>query len=508
MPAITPSTYKGNAMLFSGSDKEPKAVIPQFLYQTYGYGIPRYEDLITIRMLEETHTVALPLKTILQQVTTTPFVIRPTVDNPTPDHEGACEDIFYFLDGHFNTNKESFDHLMKMVIRDILSIDAGIIEKVPVNVEGKQYLGELYARNGATFTKNLDKYGRYYEPPEPAYYQFSMPSVYAPYNRDTTMRDLAELSHQVTTAMQYGKMGAIAPIPFTTDQIAWMEENPRTWNIYGQGRVQEVKRLVEIILNQDISNRKYFQHNEIPDGIMNIITANQSSIDRMREYWRNEIQGKPHKLPIVGGEVNYTPFRPSPRELDFISSQQWFNKLVWMVFGLNQNEVGDLADVNRATAKEQSATIYRRTTMPLLSFIEQMFNTEILPYMKEYHDINGEVEFAFIPYNYEAESLQREQQIIDLNHNIATVNEIRIERGLDTFTWGDLPMSLLQQFIRSHPEWFYEHFVYESGLPEPPEPMPEIPFMSYKDNHEGDDNFFYQRLKDPSETKEGESSHP
>jgi len=497
MPALTPAQYEQKQLLFNGTGYtgQPKAKIPQFLYQTFGRGIPRYEDLISIRVLEETHTISLPVDTICHQITTTPFVVRPTVEDPTPYHFQVCQEIHDWLDGNFNQNKESLDHLFKMFLKDILSIDAGIIEKVPVEIDGKYYLGEMYARNGATFVKNPDEYGRL--PPagsdRTAYYQYGLYSIYAFYDTERDLSAIGSLSkdgmyYQAWEGMRYGRYGPTTPIAFTSDQICWMEENPRTWNIYGQGRIQKVRRLAEIILNQDILNTQSFNANEIPEGVLNLVEANQTAIDRARQYWTDEVRGKRHKLPILGGKVDYTPFRPTPREMDFVTSQKWFNQLVWMCFGLNQNEVGDLADVNRSTAREQSATLYRKTTLPLLQFIEQNFNTEILPYLEPFHRIKGEVEFAFLPFHAETESLERDAQVLDMTHNLKTVNEVRLERGEKTYPWGDIPSTLLDQLFRTHPEWAYENFVYEPGMPKPPEPGFDFPFLSH--GKTGGDSFF------------------
>ena len=509
MPVITPTYIQKNLFFNADSETRPRGQIPQWMYQTFGRGVPRYEDLISIRVLEETHTITLPMDTIINQITTTPFIIRPTVDDPTPYHEDACLQIYSWLDGNFNQNKESLDHFWKMVVKDVLSIDAGIIEKVPEEINGKLYLGEMYARNGATFVKNPDIHGRL--PPsgttDPAYYQYGLYSIYAFYDSE---RDLSLVSglgkdgmyQHAWEGMRYGRYGPTEPVPFTSDQVAWLEENPRTWNIYGQGRVQKVRRLAEIILNQDVMNSQYFKSSEIPEGVLNLVDANQTSIDRVRQYWNDSIRGKRHKLPILGGKVDYQPFRPSPRELDFVASQEWFNQLVWMCFGLNQNEVGDLADVNRATAREQSATLYRRTTMPLLNFLEQMVNTEILPYLYPYHQIRGEVEFAFIPFSPEQEAIERETQIMDLTHNLRTVNEIRLKRGEDTYRWGDIPTNLLDTLFRTHPEWAYENFIHEEGMPEPPKPSFDMPFMFNQDT--GRDSFFCHKTPLRNEPHTGE----
>ncbi|MDI6720370.1 MAG: phage portal protein [Methanomicrobiales archaeon] len=348
---------------FNGAGSRPAGPQAQQLNQifyTATKGIPRYEDLLSVRLLELSHTVSIPLDTILQQVTTTPWAIAPTVDKPTSKHATAADAIEEFLDGGFNGNDTTFDGLCKQWLIDILSIDAGVLELVP---DADGWLAEIYPRDGATFTKNPDKHGRLPPPgsDEPAYYQVGMQLGVAQgslfYGGTGLPKKDEILRGQLGTLGMYGYR-PIAPIPFSRDQIVWVEENPRTWRTYGFGRIQKIHRLVEIILNQDISNLKYFPSNEIPEGVLNLVEANQPEVDRFREYWQTDIAGNPHKMPILGAKnLQWIPFRPNLRDLQFLESQRWYHHLVWMTFGLNPNEVGDLADVNRSCYSEDTEVL-------------------------------------------------------------------------------------------------------------------------------------------------------
>lgn len=474
MPAFSPQLLQKDSVALSGAGfQTPVGRRPQFFFDTKGRGSPRFEDLVLIRVLEQTHTIELPMKTILGQISSTPFIVKPTVDNPTDAHWDACDQINYWLDGHFNSEKESFDHWMKSTVRDLLSMDAGVTELVPED-SPKRYLAEMYARDGATFTKNPDKHGRLPRPSSledapPAYYQFALPSAITSDYRSRrgvpSHSDLlTDLYEDISFRFAYAFYN---PIPFSADQLMWMEESPRTWSVYGRGRVQYVARLTEIVLNQDMSNKKYFTTNEVPEGIVNLIDANKTEIERFRQYWKDEVSGKTHKVPIINGKVQWIKFRETLRDLDFIQSQEWYNKLVWMCFGLTQSEVGDLADVNRSTAEEQTLTVYRKTTLPLLELIAHNINTEILPYLQDYQEIGGEVEFAWETTNPAVEEIKRKRQITDLDNGLTTVNEIRLERGEEPYPWGNWPKSLVESLTRVHPEWFLTDVMGEENAPDP-----------------------------------------
>jgi hypothetical protein len=426
-------------------------------------GIPRAADLMTIRSLEQTHTVSLPIDTVQHQVATTSYEIVPDTDDPTAAHQEAAADSMRFFEGRYNTNNQSFDKLTKQVINGILSINTGTIELVP---RSDGYLGELYVRDGATMVKAPDRKGRLPQPPEPAFWQFAIQGAIQRFDWDDPVRDLAE--HVGT--MGYGRF-ARKPIPFSRDELVWLGEDGKEWHPYGFGRVQKVRRLVEIILNQDVSNRKYFPANEVPEGIVNIVEASQEQVQDVREWWNEEIKGERHKVGILGGngsDIEWMPFRATPEELEFIESQKWYNKLVWYVFGVSANEIGHIEDVNRAASAEQGMAVWRKTTKPLLEVVQNGINTGILPYMEPYDRVDGELRFEWQFDNPEVEQLEREKQHQDLDRGLRTINEVRQERGVSEVPWGDIPDELRAAIARRHPRWALENWgdVPEDDLPD------------------------------------------
>lgn len=462
MPVLAPG-QKGGLNVYNAGNRRGTGPVGErvsFFWDTRGHGVPRFDDLVTIRALETTHTVSLPMDVVKAQITTTPFLVRPRVDNPTTKHQRACDEITTWLNGGFNPNRESFDHLLKQWVGDILSIDAGVLELVP---DEKGWLSEMYARDGATFTKALDQHGRF--PPagsdNPAYWQFPMHRHARPLQNAESIEDLIRTTQPLGFGFTWRP-----PIPFSRDQIVWTEENPASWRAYGYGRVQRVARLTEILVNQDVTNLKHFTANEIPEGVLALAEAGQDGIQRFREYWKDEVQGQQHKLPIVGGKVEWIPFRAMLSDLQFLESQKWYNQLVWMVWGLNQNEVGDVADVNRSTAQEQATTVWRRTTRPLLELLAQEINNDILPFHPAYRDIAGEVEFTWEMANPDVLREERHRQQEDLEYQVLTINEVRVARGLDPLPWGDMPLEAMRALARAHPEWVAETW---GNVENPPE---------------------------------------
>ncbi len=463
MAVIAPGIKGGGARALNGAGTPQALDLSQSIFYNPGRGVPRYEDLHTIRRFSRSHTVSIPMLAIKGQVTTTEWSVVPTVDNPTSKHFAACDAVIDFLDGGFSRNPMTFDTLCKVVLNDILVIDAGVLELVP---DDDGFLAEIYPRDGATFTKNPDEHGLLPEPGSdvPAYYQVG---VQAPFSQDAFGSGLPRMS--TLSQMDIPLYRAITPIPFSRDQIVWIEENPSTDRQYGWSRVQMAHRLIEILLNQDISNLKYFPQNEVPEGILNLPGLSNDNLTRFREYWKDEIVGKPHKLALMNSpDATWIPFRASPKELEFLASQEWYNNLVWMCFGVSANEVGYVQDVNRSTAQEQAEAVWRRTTVPLLELLAGAINRSILPFLEAYWDVAGEIAFRWDPHNPIIERQKRLEQESDLRLGLSTPNRILVERGEEPVPWGDMPLALVDSLARMHPEWFARELL---GMPNAPEPL-------------------------------------
>ncbi|KAF5071341.1 Phage portal protein [anaerobic digester metagenome] len=469
MAVIAPGVKQQGIRVFNGAGKGPVGQdLSASIFFNAGRGVPRYEDLYTARRLSLSHTVSIPMTAIKGQVTTTDWAIAPTIDKPTSRHFAACDEIEAFLDGGFNANPVTFDNLCKELLDDILAIDAGVLELVP-DEEG--WLQEIYARDGATFTKNPDKYGRL--PPEgsdePAYWQVGVQGAViqssAIWNADGLPR-MSDLSTFGTANLFTYR--PITPVPFSRDQVVWIEENPMTWRQYGWSRTQEVQRLAEILLNQDISNLRYFPTTELPEGVLNLAETAEPELVRTREYWRDEIVGKPHKLAMMNAKkVEWIPLRATLQELEFLASQEWYNNLVWMCFGVSANEVGYVQDVNRSTAQEQAEAVWRRTTVPLLELLAGAINRSILPFLEAFWDVAGEVEFRWDPHNPIIERQKRLEQENDLRHGLTTPNRVLQARGEDPVPWGDMPAALFESLCRTQPEWVAAEIIGLENVPEP-----------------------------------------
>lgn len=476
MPVFAPSGGGGATAGEVDVDGTPrKGKIPRQFAFTANKGIPRFEDLLSLRVLERSPTLSLPLNTIRTQVTTPTWGVRPSVEDPTTAHEEAAAEADRFFHGNFNKNGQKFENLLKLLVTDLLSPDTGTLELVPtenaVFDDGSRGLAEIYHLDGITMSKELDEHGVIPDPPNAAYYQFAPRSAFGYQDWDDVLDALG--GHRSSSILRaYGRQQH-KPVPFTRDQVVWMERNPQTATNYGFGKVQQARFWAEILLNVDLSNNQYFSDNEIPQGIMAIASGSETELRRNRQYMRDTIKGKTdHVAPMFDAEpdqIDWIPIQGTPEELQFLDSQQWYHKLVWFVFGLNEGEVGQFESGNRSMGEYHARQVFRQTTKPLIDDIVATFNDAILPKMEAYHRVDGELEFVAELQHEQMEALERERQQKDLNSGLTTPNEVRRERGKDELPWGDMPPAAREALARKHPEWAAEHWgnVDPDELPNP-----------------------------------------
>ena len=439
-------------------------------------GIPRYDDLLTTRFLEQTPTVSLPMNTAKKQARAIPWSIEPTVDNPTATHNMMADRIYEFIDGSFNQNGDTWDQFLSAILNDSISIDTGAVEFVPTEkpVEHPQtgercyWLSEVYPVDGTIVTKNLDEYDRMPQPPEPAFFKWgNTPNVKADLF-DSSMYDRWFDRFRTGRLLSGVRQRAV---PMTSDEMAILETNPqpRELSAYGRGVVQQVRPWAEILLNQDQANVRHFSNDEYSKGILNIGEQYAGEIDVFRQYWEDEVRGNTDsKLPkIASNKVEYIPFGETLKELQYLESQNWYSKLVWLLFGESTSTIGLAEDANTATAEAQSEDVLYNTTKPELEALAEWMNKNWLPKMRAYWIADGELEFTF---NFDEHPIladrERKKRRDDLNNSLKTPNEIREVEGKDPLPWGDVPSEAVNAFVRNNPEWVMEHWGEVENVPE------------------------------------------
>jgi len=418
-------------------DGLPKAYIPKFLYKP-PFGYPRFVDLPNIRRLASMPYVDMCITTIVDEMSAIEWDIVPREGvELTSEIQAQIDHVKSFFENP-NSNKESFEEIRRKYIRDILEVDAGVINKV-FNLKGQMV--EIVARDGSTFTKNPNIFGMFTDRED-----LIQESNIAQNNKEMRLMEpgwiTAADAREKAAYFQYGWITGARPVPFGKKEIVWLERNPRTDSIYGRSPVEILGNTIQTLIYAIEHNLEYFNDNSIPKGIIGLEGADADEIRAFQSQWKEQQRTKDsagnwkkifHHVPIVGTTPQFTRLQFTNAELELLEGQKWWAKLVWACFGVTSVELGYTEDAKGlANQIVQSNVFKKRAINPLLRLEEYRINHEILPEF-EYPDI----EFKFLTFDVDEETKKAQLYQLQLNAGYRSINEVRLDEGLDEVDWGE-----------------------------------------------------------------------
>jgi HK97 family phage portal protein len=305
---------------------------------------------------------------------------------------------------HPNDRGENFQTIIKKMMKDLLLLDAGVLEKVPYEGAGEndddhKGLAELYAIDGGNIRIDADPHG------------------------------------DVNCYWQVLEEEGIDPIKFDKDRIIYIMNNPRTDSLYGLSPLETLHNSVTAFLYGESYNIKYFENDARPSGIVDLgMSVPERELDRFREYWRAEHQQKPHRVMVVGGGgsgVKWVPISTTPKDMEMMNYLNWLMKIILMVFGVSPAEVGWTEDVQRAPATGamlQSLAFKNRAIYPMMGTLSHYITESIINQEFGYEDL----QFEFIEETSIPDKIQKAQFYqYAVMGKWMTVNEIRKAEGME-----------------------------------------------------------------------------
>lgn len=334
--------------------------------------------------------------------------------------EDGIKEIKHFLK-HPNHNDEPFQNVIRALIKDILEIDAGVLVKVYTtgsydfeNIEpksgapllkekGQRKMVELYARDGSSFLKEIDKFG--------------------------FVRGYWQYSYQIPAH----------PMWFDKEEIIYISEHTRSMSCYGYARTQGVLDIIKSLHYATLYNKRFFEETTIPDGALSLLDTNEVEMKAFLDWWNGEFKAQPHKMAVINKDIKWQPFSTTNKELEFLETQKWYYRMVIGMFGLTPAEMGITDDLNKATAATQAELSKRKGIRPFLRIIEDAINTGIIPEF----NIEG-VKFQFIYDDPGEKNSKLVNWKMELDMGIKTINEVRNEIGLAPVPNGDVSNTFQQ----------------------------------------------------------------
>jgi len=424
-------------------DGLPKAYMPNFFYRA-PFGYPRYKDLNYFRQLASSIYVDMCVTAIIDEVCSVEWeiVAEDRAGNEVPGKESDVERIQEFFYNP-NTNKESWEMIVRMMLPDLLELNSGIIVKV-FNTFGEMV--EICARDGMAFTKNPDPYGFYTSRAD----LILMKNILGEGEEQTQQMDYPAIQAEMDAAdaqeegayFQYGFNTGARPIPFGRREVVWFEKKVRTDNLYGRSSMEVLSKTVQTLIYAVESQLEYFNDNSIPPGVLGLEGMNAEDLKAFGQQWiqQQKVQDTlgnwkraNHKLPMVNKMPKFERLGFTNQELELIESQKWWSKLVWGAFGITATELGFTEDAQGAANQiVQTSVAKKRIIYPLLRLIEYHVNTEIIPEF----GVEG-VRYKYKIFDIDEETKKWGLYKLQTESDLKTINEVRNAEGLDEVEWGD-----------------------------------------------------------------------
>lgn len=451
-----------------------KAYIPRFLYKP-PFGYPRFYNVPYVRWLAQTPYVEMCIFTIINEICSIKWDI--VVDEDLSEEERKqyvdesgelkqeVKDQIAQVKLFFrnpNTNDETFEEVfVRRPIRDMLEVNSGVLVK---EYNLKEELVEVVTRDGGTFTKNPDIYGKYTNRDDiiiPGSIEDTMqgsnvskpsiPFIGAPDGqRDDSLYPF-NIFHGITSEdarrqaayFQYGGVISQSPVPFGRREIIWLEENIRTDVHYSPSPVQILADTIQMLVYSIESDLEYFNDNNVPKGIIGLENADADELKSFKQQWF-ELQMKKddfgnfkrmmNKVPLVSKIPKFERIEFSSTEMQIIEKQKWYAKMVWSCFGVTPTELGYTEDAKGAANQIVQSKVFKKKAInPKLRLLEQKYSKRIITEDFEYPHLK----FKFLTFDIDDETQKWDLYDKQIKSGIKTVNEIRREEGMEEKEGGD-----------------------------------------------------------------------
>lgn len=229
-------------------------------------------------------------------------------------------------------------------------------------------------------------------------------------------------------------------IPFLPDQLIHF----KLWNPWNPYRGVNPLIALDVELGQDylsgISNLNMIRNGSIPEGILSSEQRiDEADAKRIKETWLKNHRGavNAHTVSVLGQGTTYQRIEGTPAEMEYFTQKKWSRETILAKYGVPAvlaSITDSPASLSGDDTKEQLATFWNQTELPLMTLIEEKLETE---FFARFHlDMVGAFDLSQIP------ELQpdKEKELLaareDVRAGIRTINEVRERRGQPPVPWG------------------------------------------------------------------------
>ena len=420
---------------------------PQWFWTT-PFGVPRGVDIIGLRDLASSSFIQAIISAKTKDLQATEYKLVPRDKKMANDPRviAKIEEINAFFN-HVNANGETLKDVYCRAFRDSCEIDAFVVvkhfdKKVHQEIDFSEvikderfsrqtyvphdappgYLREITAEDGARFLKQLDQTGRI----------------------------IGYWEHPLTTSGGGGATTSYATF-YSQREVIYLTVNQPTYSPYGWSPVQQLYHVLIAMITTVINTAKYMEKGALAPGVLAIegFDIDDDDYEALRDYWLNELQGNPHRFGIMyspQGNIKFVPFNFSISDITFLEGLDFYWRLAMAAYHVTPQQLGLTDTVNKATSEEQAKVDRRISRAPTLALIKRMVDNYILPEL----DPEKLVEFKWEPLeDIDKDLMIQQKRDAQLQNGERTINELRLEDGLEPVEWGIVPFTVVLEAMRA-----------------------------------------------------------
>jgi hypothetical protein len=226
-------------------------------------------------------------------------------------------------------------------------------------------------------------------------------------------------------AIGYNNVGGQQGVPLRNDELVMIKTDPTNENPFGLGAIEVAFGAINNLMGAQLYAGKVAS-NASPENLLFFAGLSSEELDRLRAYWRNEVEGQGLVPLFANDDKQSAPqavkLRGGNDEALFLKFQEVLIREIFAAVGVSPQNAGIEKDVNRNTAEVSEDRDWRMVIVPTAKRCAEYINREIVSGQFGF----TQVEFKFVGLDREDEKAAAEIYNIRYKANMITPNE---ERG-------------------------------------------------------------------------------
>jgi HK97 family phage portal protein len=170
-------------------------------------------------------------------------------------------------------------------------------------------------------------------------------------------------------------------VPLRLDEVIFIRR-PNPLDPYrGMGPVQSILTDLDAEKYTAEWNRNFFLNSAEPGGIIEVEKRlSDDEFDELTTRWQEQHRGvaRAHRVAVLE-QGKWVDRKFTQRDMQFAELRRVSKETIREAFGMPKFAVGDVADINRATAEASKAWFAEQITVPRLERWKQALNNDFLP---------------------------------------------------------------------------------------------------------------------------------